>query len=279
MEQIFELSEVDKITGSIYIITNTENQKCYIGQTRSHRLNKGKYRPFGIIGRFNDHVSEAINNTKKNQCTYLNNAIRKYGKDKFTVTLLETCTIDLLNSKEADYISKYNSLYPNGFNLTKGGKDMSYTKAKEAKVLNNSDIAEFKCRGRGIGYTHSKDTIDKIKLRLNEPKLKMQKTITMKDTMTDYYDTKKVDILNQYTLIDDVKTYIKPVKLKNSDEIHDYIIRINKRKLTVRSNDTLENKYNRLLNILNLAKNKQENNKVKIVEIRENKMDNQQPLT
>jgi hypothetical protein len=107
----------------------------------------------------------------------------------------------------------------------------------------------------------------------------MQKTITMKDTMTDYYDTKKVDILNQYTLIDDVKTYIKPVKLKNSDEIHDYIIRINKRKLTVRSNDTLENKYNRLLNILNLAKNKQENNKVKIVEMRENKMDNQQPLT
>lgn len=40
------------------------------------------------MGRFYDHISEAINNTKNKQCMYLNNAIRKYGKDNFTCKLL-----------------------------------------------------------------------------------------------------------------------------------------------------------------------------------------------
>ena len=65
MNNILTIDEKDKIIGHIYKITNIIEQKHYIGQTRSHRLNKGKYRPFGYYGRFKDHISEAINNTKK----------------------------------------------------------------------------------------------------------------------------------------------------------------------------------------------------------------------
>ena len=41
------------------------NNKIYVGQAVTHRLNKNKYRYFGYEGRFKDHISEAINNTKK----------------------------------------------------------------------------------------------------------------------------------------------------------------------------------------------------------------------
>ena len=61
------LTDKTKVYGLIYQITNTENNMKYVGQTVSHRKNKDRYRPFGILGRFKDHVSEAINNTKKKQ--------------------------------------------------------------------------------------------------------------------------------------------------------------------------------------------------------------------
>jgi hypothetical protein len=77
---ILNKDEIDKVVGEIYKMTNTTNGKKYIGQTRSHRLNHGKYRPFGSSGRFNDHISEA-NSNKKHTSRYLNHALIKYGKD------------------------------------------------------------------------------------------------------------------------------------------------------------------------------------------------------
>lgn len=116
------LDTSDKVFGVIYRMWNTVDNTQYIGQTVSHRKNKGKYRPFGMIGRFNDHVSEALNNTKKKQCSYLNNAIRKYGKEAFSVELVEYCECSEMDSREQHYISLYNTMYPHGYNLTKGGK-------------------------------------------------------------------------------------------------------------------------------------------------------------
>ena len=109
------------VVGHIYLIKNTKLNKMYVGQTLSHRKNKSKYRPFGFQGRFNDHVSEAICNTKTG-CTYLNNAIRLYGKDAFSVSLITTCSPLELDNLEILYIKEYNTLYPNGYNLTIGGK-------------------------------------------------------------------------------------------------------------------------------------------------------------
>lgn len=123
-QQILNLNEKHKVMGEIYRIQNIANGKCYVGQVVTHRLNKGKYRPFGYVGRFNDHVSEAMNNTKKKQCTYLNNAIRKYGKDNFKVVFLRRCSLDQLDELEQQGIKIYGSLYPNGYNLTKGGKNL-----------------------------------------------------------------------------------------------------------------------------------------------------------
>lgn len=116
------LNDNSQVVGHIYLITNTQTNKQYVGQTLSHRKNKSKYRPFGYQGRLKDHISEAVCNTKKKQCNYLNNAIRQYGKDVFTVKLIVECIKEQLDILEELYIKEYNTLYPNGYNLTKGGK-------------------------------------------------------------------------------------------------------------------------------------------------------------
>ena len=118
------LTDNSKVKGLIYLIENITDGTRYIGQTLSHRKNKGKYRPFGIEGRFKDHISEALCNTKKKQCRYLNNAIRKYGKESFKVTFVKECSKEELDTYEQYYIKEYNSYYPNGYNLTHGGKTL-----------------------------------------------------------------------------------------------------------------------------------------------------------
>jgi group I intron endonuclease len=116
------LDDPSLVQGVVYLMVNTTTGKKYVGQTLSHRKNRDRYRPFGAEGRFRDHISEATNNTKRKQCTYLNNAIRLYGPDAFIVSVLESCDRLLLDSRESHYISEMNTLFPNGYNLTTGGK-------------------------------------------------------------------------------------------------------------------------------------------------------------
>ncbi len=129
------LSDSTKIIGHIYKIINTITKKQYVGQTLSHRKNKNKYRPFGFEGRFKDHISEALCNTKKKQCIYLNNSIREYGKEAFIVELVLECSKDELDTMEEKYIKEFNTLYPDGYNLTIGGKVF---KNVDANILPNS---------------------------------------------------------------------------------------------------------------------------------------------
>ena len=142
---ILSKSESDKIIGEIYKITNTINNKIYIGQTRSHRLNKDKYRPFGYMGRFRDHINECYSN-KKNVCNYLNSAILKYGKENFTCEKLIECPVENLDEAEIKYISEYNSKYPNGYNLTDGGKTCKYcvVENEESNISHEDRPRNFK---------------------------------------------------------------------------------------------------------------------------------------
>jgi len=226
-DKILELIEKEKILGQIYKITNIITKKCYIGQTLSHRLNKRKYRPFGYIGRFNDHISEAINNTKKKQCTYLNNSIRKHGKEKFKIELLKCCNKIELDDTEKFFIELNNSIYPNGYNLTIGGKT-----AEHKNVKNNKELQPFKKRGREFGYKHKEST----KIAINK-----------------YCHEKKIERLSKYNL-DDITQCIKPIRNKNTGEIHNYVIRINGTQVSAPSNnESLDEKYNYLKNILKEA--------------------------
>lgn len=117
----------------IYKITNVINGKNYIGQAVSHILNHGRYRPYGAEGRFKCHLSEAFS-TKTNQCYYLNNAIRKYGKEMFKLETICECPYNERDIMEKNYIEKYNSIFPNGYNLKNGGYSFEHTEESKRRV-------------------------------------------------------------------------------------------------------------------------------------------------
>lgn len=124
----------------IYKITNTINGKTYVGQTVSHVLKAGKYRPYGSIKRFNSHISEALSE-KKHQCHYLNNAIRKYGKENFCVELIEYCETENADERETFYTLQLNTLFPNGYNLKLGG--FVFTHSDESKRRLSVGVANY----------------------------------------------------------------------------------------------------------------------------------------
>ena len=71
--------------GDIYKLTSKTSGKCYIGQAKKF-MGKDDDK-WGYIKRWKTHVYEATSD-KKDHCSVLNNAIRKYGKEDFIVELL-----------------------------------------------------------------------------------------------------------------------------------------------------------------------------------------------
>lgn len=158
------LENNSQVIGHIYLITNINTNKNYVGQTLSHRKNRGKYRPFGYMGRFQDHISEAICNTKKKQCTYLNNAIRMYGKEAFQCELLMTCPKEELDIEEERHIKEYKSHYPDGYNLTRGGKVFKNMETIDVEKTSPTNPP----KKRGGCMSRSEETRAKMTERLKE---------------------------------------------------------------------------------------------------------------
>ncbi len=189
------LDDKTNVKGQIYIITNTRTNKKYIGQTVTHRKNHGKYRPFGYAGRFKDHMSEAICNTKKKQCRYLNNAIRHYGKDAFVVSLITTCKLEELDDLETQYIDEYKTLYPNGYNLTPGGKTLEHHN-NGVEPLNTTSPGK-----RGGCIARTEETRKKISEQLckvlgTDKNRKRQMGLTKEQHKAQKYDKFKNEIID-----------------------------------------------------------------------------------
>jgi hypothetical protein len=200
------LEDKTLVKGQIYIISNLSTNISYVGQTVTHRKNHNKYRPFGYIGRFKDHISEAICNTKKKQCCYLNNAIRKYGAESFKVELIVNCELAELDSLEEKYIEEHNTLYPNGYNLTKGGKVFKIP----SDITNESELKTPVKRG-GC-KSRSQETKELISKRLKEANNNTEvREKFMKKAQAqhnDYKLDKFIEKLNEQIDIDNLDKYI-----------------------------------------------------------------------
>lgn len=105
--------------GYIYKITNAVSGKCYIGQT-------GQKTP---EDRWKGHRC-----LSKSSCPAIYNAIKKYGIDKFKFEVLIICFDEDRFIYEKEYIQKYNSLVPNGYNILEGGNETCGVKDKDSKV-------------------------------------------------------------------------------------------------------------------------------------------------
>lgn len=90
----------------IYIIKNKINNKVYIGQS------------INAAERWLKHLSDA-KLRPNNQL--IHKAMNKYGVENFYYQILEY-QIEDYDNKEQEYIKRYNSLTPNGYNISIGGK-------------------------------------------------------------------------------------------------------------------------------------------------------------
>lgn len=93
----------------IYRILNKITKKCYIGETKCKDVNK----------RWNQH-KQTIEINKG--CPALRDAVKRYGIDNFEFSVLIICFDNERFKHEIEYIKKYNSVAPNGYNLTNGGE-------------------------------------------------------------------------------------------------------------------------------------------------------------
>lgn len=93
----------------IYIITNNINKKVYIGQTNDPKRREREHFSFGYI-------------KDKKEIKILYNAMIKYGIQNFNFSIIEG-PVENYNEREKFWIEHYNSLTPNGYNMTEGGEE------------------------------------------------------------------------------------------------------------------------------------------------------------
>jgi hypothetical protein len=164
----------DHVKSEIYVITNTHPEsarKHYVGQTQTHVLNRGKYRPFGSERRLQAHISEARKNGKK-ESPKLNNAIRKYGADHFRVDVIGICELRFADIFEQLFIEMYDSL-KNGYNATIGGNQYRLEADQRQKISRSLttyyDNEEIKKQHSIVHVEHyDRQKVDKYKHKLIE---------------------------------------------------------------------------------------------------------------
>lgn len=142
----------------IYLIKNNINGKCYVGKT----LKSPKER-------FSEHLYDAYKPTEENRPLY--RAIKKYGKDNFSLHVLEECTDGLASEREIWYIKKLRT-YAHGYNATIGGDgkqlfDHNVIKAQLEAGLSQKLITEL--NGCSI------DLVRQIRLENSIPLTKIRK--------------------------------------------------------------------------------------------------------
>ena len=98
--------------GYIYKITNKNNNKIYIGQTIKSRPSD----------RFSQHRYNARHLNQEKGISYLHRAMHEEGVNNFIFEIIEEIDNELLNEREQYWIATYDSIAPNGYNLTKGGE-------------------------------------------------------------------------------------------------------------------------------------------------------------
>lgn len=128
--------------GIIYSYTNKTNNKMYIGQTINPIIRKYQHNYYSYCEKASDYN------------TPFHRAIRKYGIDNFEYRILadEIDDNELLNQLEIYYIKKFNSVVPNGYNVSNGGdssphdwdENQKLTKSLQSGVLTEEEVIELR---------------------------------------------------------------------------------------------------------------------------------------
>ena len=169
--------------GYIYLITNKLNGKHYVGQT----IRKD------IRYRWNQHRSN------KSGDTIISRAYNKYGIENFKFQIICICFDEDCDKYEMEYIKKYNSLSPNGYNLREGGKNSHHsdeTKKKiglKSKEYRNNEVIKIEYSKKFKGKKMNED----VKKRMYSTMTEENKINKNKNLLKGSQKCKKK--INQYT--------------------------------------------------------------------------------
>ena len=179
------------------MLTNTVNGKRYIGQTRQDDVNKRwdkyRYKTKNCIGQ------------------YLYNALVKYECNNFRFQIICICFDEDCNKYEIDYIQKYKTLVPNGYNIQSGGSSFSKPNPWSQEQRQNLSIKMSGINNPNFGKKASKETCER-------------KSTTMKKLVRDGTFIPRYDILKNNTDQSKLKVaqYDKDMSLiKIHDSLHD----------------------------------------------------------
>jgi len=216
----------------IYKSTNKVNGKIYIGQTTN-----------SLETRIKNHIKES---KKDNVRRPFLKAIKKYGVENFLFEIVDHAdNLDELNEKEINCISEYNSIAPNGYNITGGGQGKKLKTTKEFKKtiseglknsekwqkILNSDEYKNKIKNNFIGFNKgkkfTKEHKDKIWEGNKERILKYNKSTSKKWII--------VDINNNIERITGKEEYFKNLGM-DSGNMSRMANKLNKNKVIKRYN-------------------------------------------
>lgn len=126
----------------IYKIENMINGMCYVGRTKN--------------------LKERMYKHKKG---YMKQFFEEFGFENFKVEVLEEVSESDVYEKEIFYIEKLNSLVPNGYNRSKGGKStLGYKHKEETKIKMSENRGRYEGeKNHFYGKKHSIETRDKMK--------------------------------------------------------------------------------------------------------------------
>ena len=161
------------------MLRNKVNNKMYIGQTQQEDI-KRRWQAYEKI--------------KKNSMgTVLFRALTKHTPENFEFKIICICFNEDCNKYEIEYIKKYNTTLPNGYNMQTGGKNPEVTFRKKIVLSNEVREAMKKRFQDGAHPNFGKPITDEQKKKLSE-KLKGRK-INFDRTINRYniYTVEKYD--------------------------------------------------------------------------------------
>lgn len=180
----------------IYKITNQIDGKQYVGQT---------VRP--LTERFQEHARKK---------SILNNAIKSYGIENFLVEKIDSAeTIEELNEKEIEWISKLNTLTPNGYNLCFGGGNTTgyKHKPKSKKLMSLKRKGRFTAeQNHFYKKKHSEETRKKMRAAWTEERKRHLAEMSRERNMRN--QAVKVRNVETGEIFDSIKAAAKRYELK-----------------------------------------------------------------
>jgi group I intron endonuclease len=202
--------------GYIYLIENKINNKKYVGQTKKD----------DIKTRWNQH--KKIDKRSIGTCLY--NAYNKYGIENFIFKIICICFDSDTDKYEIDYIKKYNTISPNGYNLQEGGNNRKHNEftinilKEKLKIIN----------AKNIGKKLSLETRNKISENLKgiknpnyNKKMSTEQKEKIRNTMLSFSTEKRKEINEKILNTNKLKNIVNTKKTTKSSKLSKKIAQYN----------------------------------------------------